>query len=93
MVAKINIVHDRHSDAMSSRSIESMSSVLGSLRESKALSKMDEMEVFQKACELQDSGYGDFESCLKTLNEKNGSLSSARKALSKQIFRRQQEKA
>lgn len=78
---------------MSARSIESMSSYFNQIRQSKALSAMDETELFQKACELQDQGYGSFEDCLKMLTEKQGSLTSARKALSKQIFRKQQEEA
>ena len=45
--------------------------------------------MFQKACDLSDMGYGDFDVCLTVLTAKNGNVKLAKNALSRVIFKNQ----
>ena len=56
------------------------------------LSQISDPEILQKAGELADMGFGDFESCLKVLSAKQGDMAKAKKSLSKAIFNEQKIK-
>lgn len=45
-----------------------------------------EAAIFQKACELSDLGFGEFDVCLTVLTAKKGNVTLAKDALSKVIF-------
>jgi len=62
---------------------------ISSLREYKAQHDKredSESEMFQKAGELSDQGFGEFDVCLAVLSTTKGNLQTAKKALSKLMF-------
>lgn len=56
------------------------------------LSRISDAEILQKAGELADFGFGNFETCLKVLSAKQGDMTQAKKSLSKAIFNEQKVK-
>jgi hypothetical protein len=47
---------------------------------------VEDTEIFQKACDLSDAGFGDFDVCLTVLTAKKGNVKLAKNALSRVIF-------
>ena len=95
MIAKLNIVQDylAEPDILSSRASEhQLSAVRESYepnttgRESNADREPSQEEIFKKACDLSDQGFGEFDVCLTVLTATKGNVDLARKALSKVIF-------
>ena len=54
---------------------------------------LDDTEMFQKACDLSDMGYGDFDVCLTVLTAKKGNVKLAKNALSRVIFKNQKNES
>ena len=84
MMAKIDIVQ------ANMRQIDALSSHMSQA----AVDQPDdpsETEIFQKACELSDMGFGDFDVCLTVLTAKNNDMEEAKKALSRVIFNNQKD--
>ena len=46
-----------------------------------------ENELFEKACELADQGFGDFEVCLQELKLKKGQMLKTKDALSQRNYK------
>ena len=51
-----------------------------------------ENELFEKACELADQGFGDFEVCLSELTLKKGHMLKTKDALSQRNFHKHKNK-
>ena len=94
MIAKLNIVQDEltGADALTSRVSHGGLSAIREGDEPNTTGQEDDddepnqEEIFRKACDLSDQGFGEFDVCLTVLTATKGNVDLARKALSKVIF-------